>query len=77
LSAAKVREKDLEDLIRQSLGIELYRRGLISLGKAAEIAGVSTKWEMMHLLAKHGDYIDYAAEDAKKDMETLFEILNT
>lgn len=49
LHVAKVREKELGDLLRHSSAIELYRRRLISLGKAAEIAGISTKSEMMYL----------------------------
>jgi len=38
----------------------------ISLGKAAELAGVPTKIEMMAALAKHGVWLNYTAEDARK-----------
>ncbi len=75
LSAAKVREKELEGLLRHSLAIELFRKGLISLGKATEIAGTSTKWDTMQLLAKYDVSIDYSAEYAQQDMKTLTEKL--
>lgn len=71
LSAAKVREKELEGLLQQSLAIDLYRRGLISLGKSTEIMGIATKWEMMQLFIRHDIFIDYIAEDASHDIETL------
>lgn len=75
LATIKIREKDLEPLLRQVLATDLYRRGEISLGKAAEIAGISTKWEMMQLFAKHEIPIDYTAEDAEHDLKTLEEVL--
>ena len=74
LVAAKVRENELENLLKESLAIELYRLGKVSLGKAAEIAGVMTKWEMVELLVKHEVWLDYTAEDAEQDWETLKEI---
>lgn len=37
----KIREKELSKAVRESLAVELYRDGKISLGKAAEIARIS------------------------------------
>ncbi len=71
LSAARLREKELGGYLREVLAIQLYRLGQISLGKAVEIAGLSTKWELMQLLAKHDVYIDYTSEDAEQDIKTL------
>jgi predicted HTH domain antitoxin len=71
LAAAGVQEQELDELIRESLAIDLYRRGLLSLGKAAELAGVATKWEMMTVLAKHDVWVDYTADDAVKDADAL------
>lgn len=71
LAAAKVRDKELGDLMRESLALQLYRSGRISIGKAAEVAGLSTKWEMMQLLAKHDVPIDYSVEDARRDLEIV------
>ena len=74
LAAAKVKESDLESLMKATLAIDLYRLGKVSLGKAAEIAGVKTKWEMIQLLSKHEVWLDYSAEDAKQDWEALREL---
>jgi predicted HTH domain antitoxin len=71
LAAAKVRDKELSDLMRESLALQLYRSGRISIGKAAEVAGLSTKSEMMQLLAKYDVPIDYSVEDARRDLEIV------
>ena len=47
-----------------------------SLGQAAEVAGVATKWEMMALLAKHGLWIHYTADDAVGDADTVARALD-
>ena len=51
--------------------VELYREGRLSLGKAAELAGIKSKWEMLMLLNERGVPLDYTARDAKKDLQTL------
>ena len=48
-----------------------YGDGKLSLGKAAEVAGVWNKWEMVLLLNEKCIPIDYTAKDAEKDLETL------
>ena len=54
----KVRDDEVPKLVRLYLAIELYREGKVSLGKAAEIAGV-TKLEMIEILASKGVSIQY------------------
>ena len=71
LSAIKVKEADLNQFILRALAVELYREGRLSLGKAAELANVRNKWEMVVLLNEKGVAMDYAAEDALHDIETL------
>ena len=46
--------------------VELYREGKLSLGKAAEVAGVRNKWEMLMLPNEKGVPIDYTAEGRDK-----------
>ena len=75
LAAAQVRESELDALIREYVAVELYRQKKVSLGKAAELAGVPTKCEMMAVLARHDAWLNYAAEDAMHDWETLREVL--
>ncbi len=70
----KVREKDLSSHVRKSLAVELYRDGLISIGKAAEIAGIST-WEMLEAIASKKIPIQYYPEDLKEDIKTLKKVL--
>ncbi|WP_342764700.1 UPF0175 family protein [Thermococcus sp. Bubb.Bath] len=56
------------------LAVELYREGVVSLGKAAEIAGVS-KAEIMEILASKGISLSYTEEDLQEDIETLERLL--
>lgn len=59
----------------RSLAVEFYREGKLSLGKAAELAGTKSKWEMLMLLSERGVPLDYTADDAKKDLRTLGSVL--
>ncbi|RLI75944.1 UPF0175 family protein [Archaeoglobales archaeon] len=70
----KVRDEDIPRLVRLYLAIELYREGKVSLGKAAQIAGI-TKWEMMEILASKNIPLQYDAKDLDKDVETLENML--
>lgn len=45
------------------------------MGKAAELAGTKSKWEMLMLLSERGVPLDYTVQDAKKDLKTLKEVL--
>jgi predicted HTH domain antitoxin len=59
-----VERKSLEDAIEQ------YKKGKLSLWKAARNAGVSL-WEMIDVLAKEGVYFDYDREALGEDLEPL------
>jgi predicted HTH domain antitoxin len=76
LALIKVDPDQLGPFIKRSLAVELYREGKLSLGKAAELAGAKSKWEMLMLLSERGVPLDYTAEDAKDDLRTLREVLN-
>lgn len=62
---------DIASFIKQTLAIELYREGKLSLGKAAELAGARNKWEMLTFLSEHDVSIHYTAKDAKTDLKSL------
>jgi len=66
-----IRRSDLDQFLRRTLAVALYREGRLSLGKAAELAGVRNKWEMILLLDEKGVPPDYDAEDAEADLRTL------
>jgi len=76
LAAVKIREGEVDIFVRRALAVELYREGKLSLGKAAEVAGVRNKWEMLMLLDEKGVAINYTAKDAKNDLKTLKEVLD-
>jgi predicted HTH domain antitoxin len=76
LTLIKVDPDQLSQYIKRSLAVELYREGKLSLGKAAELAGIRGKWEMLMLLSERGVPLDYSAEDAKDDLRTLREVLS-
>jgi len=76
LALIKVHPDQLSQYIKRSLAVELYREGKLSLGKAAELAGTKTKWEMLMILNERGVPLDYTAEDAQEDLLTLKEVLN-
>jgi predicted HTH domain antitoxin len=75
LALIKVDKDQLGSFIKRSLAVGLYREGRLSLGKAAELAGAKSKWEMLMLLNERGVPLDYTAEDAESDLKTLEEVL--
>lgn len=75
LAQIKIPDEELGAFIKRTLAVELYRERRLSLGKAAELAGLKSKWEMLMLLCEKGVPLDYTAEDAKKDLRTLEEVL--
>ncbi|MHB8117630.1 MAG: UPF0175 family protein [Methanothrix sp.] len=75
LALIKVDRDQLAPFIKRSLAVELYREGKLSLGKAAELVGTKSKWEMLMLLSEKGVPIDYTSEDAEDDLQTLREVL--
>ena len=70
----KIREKEFSHKVRETLSIELYREGLVSIGKAAEIAKVSI-WEMQEILARKKVPINYYSEYLEADIKTLKKVL--
>jgi predicted HTH domain antitoxin len=59
-----------EKEVLEQLALWLYSRGRISMGKAAELAGVS-RWDFGDLMRKHDVYHNYTVEDFEHDLATL------
>ncbi len=76
LLALKIPEKQWAEYLQQTLAVELYREGKFSLGKARELAGLATKWEMIQLLNERGIDLNYSADDSRSDLETLNQLLS-
>lgn len=75
MALIKVDNDQLGPFIMRSLAVDLYREGMLSLGKAAELAGATSKWEMLMLLSERGVPLDYTADDAENDLQTLKVVL--
>jgi predicted HTH domain antitoxin len=56
--------------LRQELALTLYKQDRVSLGKAAEIAGVD-RWAFQALMKERGVFINYDVEDLDNDVTTL------
>ncbi len=69
LNICRTDEQGLPETVTKTFIIELYREGIISLGKAAEILG-HTKIEMMAILADRNISLNYDSEELEKDRKT-------
>jgi predicted HTH domain antitoxin len=56
--------------------IELYLADKCSLGRAAELAGV-TRWEMMEILYERGIPTNGGHDFTPEEMETMLEVVET
>lgn len=70
LSATKVKEEEASEAIRKIVALELFRERSISMGKAAEIAGISLA-EFMEYSSQKEVTIHYTLEDLNEDRETI------
>lgn len=60
----------LETALWQKIVLELYREETISLGKAAELLGI-TKWEFTDLLRDKNVPLPYDEDDLEENLQTL------
>jgi predicted HTH domain antitoxin len=72
----RIQPKDVDSFIRRTLAVELYREGNLSLGKAAELAGFKSRWEMLLLLKEKKVPINYSVEELEEDIDTLKKVLH-
>jgi len=66
-----------EDLLVESrflLALKFFREGMLSLGKAAKLAGLS-RWDFIELLGKRGiSVIDYSIEELEEEFKLATEL---
>ena len=67
LASMKLPEKDKERLLKIELAIALYQRGILSMGKARKLAGMS-KWEFIDELARRKIERHYAVKELEEDI---------
>ncbi len=71
-----LKPRRLEDELRLLVALELYREGRISLGKAAEIAGLSLR-EFLYELRSRNIPLNYDLEELEQDLKTIRELKGT
>ncbi|HWK57574.1 MAG TPA: UPF0175 family protein [Parapedobacter sp.] len=63
-------ERDKEDTVR-FLAAKLYESGKLTLGQAAQMAGMK-KWDFAEILSNYGvNYIQYTFDDVIADVERI------
>jgi predicted HTH domain antitoxin len=62
--------RDAPEQARFLLLLELYREGRVSLGRFAELAGVSQA-ELLDRMGEHGTYLNYSLKDLEDDRKNL------
>ncbi|AIY89563.1 UPF0175 family protein [Geoglobus acetivorans] len=67
LASMKLPEKDRERILKVELAIALYRRGVLSIGKARKLAEMS-KWEFMEELGRRKIERHYTEKELEEDI---------
>ena len=70
VEALRVPPREQVARLLRELGVRLYQKGLLSFGKARELAGM-TKWEFHLLLGEEGIIRRYDLEELEVDLKTL------
>jgi predicted HTH domain antitoxin len=65
--AMRVPPQELEPRLRLELAVALYAQQVLSLGKSAQLAGLS-KFEMNAVLARRGVPMHYSEKDLAEDL---------
>jgi len=71
LEAMKLPTGEVEKELRKELALALYRRGVLSLGKARALAQM-TRWEFEELLGQRGIPRHYTEADLEEDIRYAF-----
>jgi predicted HTH domain antitoxin len=68
--ALRIPPDEQEGRLRRELALRLYEKGLLSLGKARQLAGME-KWNFLLLLAQDGISRQYDKKELDRDLSTL------
>jgi len=69
LRATKIPLKEAPERLQKELAVRLYEQGILTFGKARQLAG-TTKWEFHRLLGAMGITRQYDLDDFQTDLET-------
>ena len=67
LDAVKLPSSEIEKQLRQELALALYERGVLALGKARLLAGM-TRWKFEELLGRRRIVRHYTTADLAEDI---------
>lgn len=65
--AMRIPLPELKSRLQLELAISLYQQSILSLGKAAELAGL-TRWELNDILARRGVPMHYGDKELNEDL---------
>jgi predicted HTH domain antitoxin len=74
--ALRIPPEEQEGRLRKELALRLYEKGLLSLGKALQVAGME-KWDFLFLLAQEGICRQYDKNEMDRDLAALDRQLET
>lgn len=70
IRSVKIPPGEINERVKQELAIRLYEQGILTFGKARELAGM-LKWDFHNLLGKKRIIRKYDMEELERDMNTL------
>ena len=70
VQALRLPRKGTKDELLRLLAVTLYERGILGIGKARELVGLS-KLEFYGLLKKEGIALNYSEDDVAADLATI------
>jgi predicted HTH domain antitoxin len=70
LQAMKLPPRDAPVRLRTELALRLYEKGILSLGKARKLSGLS-RWEFHDQLGQQGLLRRYDVPELEEDLDTL------
>jgi len=71
--AVRLPPEEVPIRLKRELAIRLYAKGLLSFGKARQLAGM-TRWDFHELLGEEGIPRRYDVEELEEDLQTLEEL---
>jgi predicted HTH domain antitoxin len=74
--ALRIPPEEQEGRLRKELALRLYEKGLLSLRKARQVAGME-KWDFLFLLAQEGICRQYDKNEVDRDLAALDRQLET
>jgi predicted HTH domain antitoxin len=70
MDAVRLPPQEVPARLRRELALRLYEKGLLTFGKARELAGM-TRWAFHELLGEEGIPRRYDVQEFEEDLKTL------